>query len=96
MKKNSSKKVTLLDVFKAVKDVKRDIKFLRKDGIDMEDHLNGKIKLVADRVQSLETESTSQHNELKNILCPRVFYLESNVEKIKKIHPQYTHQPLVA
>ena len=73
------------------KDIKHDIKFLREDGIDMENHLNEKLKSLSDKIQSIETQITFQHNELKNILGPRVFYLDDDVKKLKDIHPNYKH-----
>lgn len=73
------------------KDIKHDIKFLREDGIDMENHLNEKLKLLSNKIQSIETQITFQHNELKNILGPRVFYLDDDVKKLKDIHPNYKH-----
>ena len=92
----TKKPITLEKIFAAVKDIKHDIKFLREDSADMEDHINDKIKSLSEKVQSLELQSNYQHNELKNMLYPRIFSLEDDVNKLKKIHPKYSHQPVVA
>ena len=92
MSKSIPKKVTLTDVFNAIKGIKHDIKFLREDSADMEDHLNTKIQLAEHR---LSTKMENQHYELKGMLDSKIPEIEDEVEKLQKIHPQGIHQTVV-
>lgn len=89
MKKRVQKTITLLDVFEAVKDVKHDIKFLRQDSADMEDHLNNKIKIMGNELKN-QIELTESR------LSDKIDETKRMAEDLEKIHPKYTHSPLVA
>lgn len=85
MKAPSSKTVTLTDILKAVKDVKHDIKFLREDSVDMEEHINKKILLSEQRLsQKIAEEGSRLENKLGEKIGERV-------EDLEQIHPNHKH-----
>mgnify|MGYP003396354546 CR=1 FL=1 len=89
MKKNLPKTATLNDVLQAVNDIKNDIRFLRNDSTDLEDHLNNKISLSETR---LKHQAEIDHHEIMDKLEEIAVATSEKLAKFENIHPNFTHK----